>query len=122
MTLVSTLCITLRYISSLYWSVTTMATVGYGDLVPVNKHEKVIAMFGMLLGATMISYLMGAMANVISTMNTVSSRQSQKRQVRLCPAARDNVGGGRPCNRTLPPGVAGILGFLGLRGWIGVAT
>lgn len=52
-----------RYISSIYWAVTTMITVGYGDIVPQNNLEKIIALFTMLLACAVFGY----------SMNTVSS-------------------------------------------------
>ncbi len=54
----------LRYITALYWSVTTMATVGYGDVVAYSVREKVVATVSMLLGASFFAYFMGAMSTV----------------------------------------------------------
>ena len=39
------------YISALYWSVTTITTVGYGDLVPVTSGEKIFVIFSVAVGA-----------------------------------------------------------------------
>ncbi|GFH17913.1 cyclic nucleotide-binding domain-containing protein [Haematococcus lacustris] len=36
-----------RYLNSLYWAFTTVATVGYGDITPKNQKEKVLAIFVM---------------------------------------------------------------------------
>ena len=31
------------YVTSLYWAMTTLATIGYGDIVPKNRYEKIYA-------------------------------------------------------------------------------
>ena len=39
-----------QYISSLYWSLVTMVSVGYGDIVPQNNLEKIFCIITMLIG------------------------------------------------------------------------
>lgn len=41
--------------SSIYWAVTTLSTVGYGDITPVTLIGRLLAAFIMLLGYTLIA-------------------------------------------------------------------
>ncbi|VAI72669.1 unnamed protein product [Triticum turgidum subsp. durum] len=57
--------LTTRYITSMYFAIVTMTTVGYGDIHAVNLREMIFVMiyvsFGMVLGA----YLIGNMTAIV---------------------------------------------------------
>lgn len=46
-----------QYLYSLYWAVTTIVTVGYGDITPQNEWEVVAAMIVELSGSALFGYL-----------------------------------------------------------------
>jgi voltage-gated potassium channel len=46
----------------IYWAVTTMTTVGYGDIQPTSPGGKALAMVVMLVGIGFLSLLIGAIA------------------------------------------------------------
>ncbi|KAL5190075.1 Potassium channel AKT1 [Glycine soja] len=54
-----------RYVTSMYWSIVTLATVGYGDLHPVSTREMVFDIFYMLFNLGLTAYLIGNMTNLI---------------------------------------------------------
>ncbi|CAM9253169.1 unnamed protein product [Ectocarpus sp. 4 AP-2014] len=56
---------TSTYIASLYWAATTITTVGYGDLVPTNDLERMIACLTMVCGTTMFSYVIGSVSTLV---------------------------------------------------------
>ncbi|PON52584.1 Voltage dependent potassium channel [Parasponia andersonii] len=68
----------IRYISALYWSVTTMTTVGYGDLHAVNTMEMIFIIFYMLFNLGLTAYLIGNMTNLVveGTRRTMEFRNS----------------------------------------------
>jgi len=49
-----------KYVASIYWAITTMITVGYGDIVPVTDLERVYVMFTMLLSSAIFAYSMNS--------------------------------------------------------------
>jgi len=55
-----------HYFNAFYWTITTITTVGYGDIVPHNDAQKIYAMITMLIGLTFYGYLIGNIANILS--------------------------------------------------------
>ncbi|KAJ0985595.1 hypothetical protein J5N97_003951 [Dioscorea zingiberensis] len=55
----------LGYTYAMYWSITTLTTVGYGDLHAENTGEKLFNIFFMLFNIGLTSYLIGNMTNLI---------------------------------------------------------
>ena len=53
------------YLDSLWWCVATVTTVGYGDIVPVSNLGRIVAIFYMFFGISMISLLFFVITNSI---------------------------------------------------------
>ncbi|MBA0855717.1 hypothetical protein Goshw_017942 [Gossypium schwendimanii] len=68
----------IRYISAMYWSITTMTTVGYGDLHAVNTMEMIFIIFYMLFNLGLTAYIIGNMTNLVceGTRRTMEFRNS----------------------------------------------
>lgn len=56
---------TYNLISQIYFSFTTMSTVGFGDYAPRSNIERVIGSFLLLLGVAIFSYILGSFQNLI---------------------------------------------------------
>lgn len=53
------------YTASLYFTVTTLVTVGYGDISAENESERFVASGMMIMGVLSFSYLTGSLSSVI---------------------------------------------------------
>ena len=67
-----------RYIAALYFSVTTMMTVGYGDITPTTSKERVYVIFIMLIGGGLFGYIMNSIAIILQSMETERTKNRKK--------------------------------------------
>jgi hypothetical protein len=56
-----------KLIITIYFTLSTLTTVGYGDYFAVNNYERIFAILIMLLGVAMFSYVMGSFTELISS-------------------------------------------------------
>ncbi|CAK9151139.1 unnamed protein product [Ilex paraguariensis] len=94
------------YISAMYWSITTMTTVGYGDLHAQNTLEMIFIIFYMLFNLGLTAYIIGNMTNLVveGTRRTMEFRNNIE-------AASSFV-----CRNQLPPRLKNqILAYMCLR-------
>lgn len=69
------------YISALYFTVTTIVTVGYGDISPNNSTEKQFCILLMLIGVMSFSFTTGALSSLIATIDSKESQLKEKMSV-----------------------------------------
>ena len=62
-----------QYVRSLYWTVTTMTTVGYGDIIPHRQIEWILSIIVMLLGASMYAMIIGNVASIFSNLDSLKT-------------------------------------------------
>lgn len=54
-----------RYVTTIYWSITTLTTTGYGDLHAENPREMLFDSLYMLFNLGLTAYLIGNMTNLV---------------------------------------------------------
>ncbi|MEA5540995.1 ion transporter [Limnoraphis robusta Tam1] len=67
-----------QYLNSLYWSITTLTTVGYGDITPTNDLEIVFTLVIMFLGVSMYAFIIGNVASLIANLDANQGRFREK--------------------------------------------
>ncbi|HNA78388.1 MAG TPA: ion transporter, partial [Turneriella sp.] len=55
-----------NYIRALYWTITTITTIGYGDITPTSNIQTLYTMVVQLIGAGMYGYIIGNLASLLA--------------------------------------------------------
>jgi hypothetical protein len=58
------------YIASIYWAITTISTVGYGDISATTNLEKLISIIWMMFGLYFFSFTIGSLASMLGNIDT----------------------------------------------------
>ena len=77
------------YLHSLYWTITTLATVGYGDITAKTPQEMILAVSVMITGAVLMAIAIG---NVVGIFNQLDEgrREHRNRQSAITHYLRTN--------------------------------
>jgi hypothetical protein len=67
-----------KYTAALYWTLTTMTTVGYGDIVPLTNYERAFACCVELLGAVCTALVFGNVALLVQGFDGGSARLRER--------------------------------------------
>ena len=65
------------YLASLYWTFTTLTTVGFGDIQGFTSNEMAICIVWMMFGIGFYSFLIGTLASVLSSIDTHNSQMKE---------------------------------------------
>jgi len=55
-----------RYLTGYYWAITTVTTVGYGDITGSTTQTRCYTVFAMLVGGAFYGYFIGSISSVVS--------------------------------------------------------
>ena len=66
------------YITSFYFTITTITTVGFGDITPETTLEKLFCTFTMLLGVVAFSFATGSLSSILSNMDSADAKLKEK--------------------------------------------
>ena len=67
-----------QYITSVYWALTTVGTVGYGDVTASSDLERFFTIICMFLGALIYAIIFGTLTTVIQNLDRSKNRYKEK--------------------------------------------
>ena len=66
------------YVTSFYFTTTTVLTVGYGDITAISLQEKLLCILLMLIGVLSFSFATGALSSIISNYDSTEAKLKEK--------------------------------------------
>jgi len=67
-----------EYMAAIYWAMTTLTTVGYGDITPSSDAERAYSTVMMIIGGSFYGYVVGAISSVVSGMDLNAEAYNQR--------------------------------------------
>merc|ERR1719181_1372386 len=67
-----------EYLTAIYWAMTTLTTVGYGDIVPTSDGERAYTTMAMVIGGGFYGYVVGAITSVVSNSDLNSAAYHER--------------------------------------------
>lgn len=67
-----------QYLQAIYWTSTTLTTIGYGDLVPVTASQTIYTIFIQILGAGLYGFVIGNIASLIANIDVAKTQFREK--------------------------------------------
>nr|HPN39848.1 cyclic nucleotide-binding domain-containing protein [Melioribacteraceae bacterium] len=67
-----------RYLRSIYWCVTTLTTIGYGDITPTTNAQIIYTMFVEILGVGIFGYLIANITGIVSKLDPAKQYYLQR--------------------------------------------
>lgn len=68
-----------QYLNSLYYSVITTVTIGYGDITPTTNAEKIYILIIALISSVAFGYVMSSVSQILQDLNKKQKQFIQKR-------------------------------------------
>ena len=70
-----------QYLSSFYYTITTITTVGYGDISGSTPLEMIFCILIMLIGVLTFSFASGSLASILQNYDSSNAKYHQKLEV-----------------------------------------
>lgn len=62
-----------QYVNAMYWCITTMATVGYGDINPQSTIERLVVIVIMIVAAGVYAYIINDVGHIVNNFNMLAA-------------------------------------------------
>lgn len=70
--------VTSYYIKAFYWAVTTLTTIGYGDITPTNNVGRIYTCFIMIIGVGMYGIVIGNISRMLASADRYKEQSREK--------------------------------------------
>jgi CRP-like cAMP-binding protein len=67
-----------QYLYSVYWALTTLTTVGYGDITPTNNAERKYSLFALLIGALVFGFMLSSIGSLVAAVDRQAALSEER--------------------------------------------